>query len=61
MKIQVVKDKHGNTVASFEHATASSTKLEPTLHKDHHQVEEVEVPNDYLSNLHVLYKPRKRD
>jgi hypothetical protein len=59
MKVHVVKDKDGKTIASFEGPATSGVKLEPTKEKDH-KVEEIEVSENYASNLHLLYKPQKK-
>ena len=54
MKISVIKDKHGKTVASYE-SKSSQAKLEPQL-KDGHKIEVQDVPEHYISDLKVIYK-----
>ena len=58
MKIQVLKDRKGQIVASFEPAQGSSPTLQPQPAKGH-QLESLDVPDDYARKLGVLYKPRK--
>lgn len=54
MKISVIKDKHGKTLASYE-SKSSEAKLEPQL-KEGQKVEVQEVPEHYISDLKVIYK-----
>lgn len=58
MKIHVVKDKQGKTLATFEKKN-EGPKLEPQLHAGH-SIEEMEVPERYISNLNVVYKTGTR-
>ena len=58
MKVQVVKDKHGKTLATFE-TKSGEAKLEPTL-QEGHKLEEMEVPEHYVKNLSVVYKSATR-
>ena len=58
MKIHVVKDKQGKALATFEH-TDKGPKLEPQLQSGQ-SIEEMEVPERYISNLHVVYKTGTR-
>lgn len=58
MKIQVVKDKYGKTLATFEKKN-DGPKLEPQLHAGH-SIEEVEVPEHYISDLNAVYKTGTR-
>ncbi len=54
MKISIIKDKHGKTVASYE-AKGGEGKLEPKL-QEGQKVEAQEVPEHYISDLKVVYK-----
>jgi hypothetical protein len=54
MKIQVLKDSTGHVVASFERR-ATGSHLEPQVQAGQ-KVEEIEVPENYVANLHSIYK-----
>lgn len=51
MKISVIKDKSGKTIATFPGASSDGLKAEPVL-TEGHKVEETEAPED----LSKLYK-----
>jgi hypothetical protein len=57
MKIQVVKDKSGKVIATFEPAvgTGPSSMLTPVL-TDGETVGELDVPDDYKEKLSTIYK-----
>jgi hypothetical protein len=55
MKIQVVKDASGRVVASYEAASGSAAATVTPVLPDGHRMEEVEVPDNYLEDLSVLY------
>jgi len=55
MKVQVVRDRDGKAVASFEQKPAGALRLEPKVPAGH-KVEEIEVPENYAANLAALYK-----
>lgn len=55
MKIQVVKDASGKAIASFDAASGSAGVTVTPVLPDGHRVEEVEVPDNYLEDLSVLY------
>ncbi|NYF79112.1 hypothetical protein [Granulicella arctica] len=54
MKINVVKDKSGKTIATFESASGDGPKLVPVL-PEGHKVEQLEVAANYQSNLGSIY------
>ena len=54
MQINVVKDKSGKTIATFETATGSGPQVAPVLTAGH-KVEELDVPENYKSDLKTLY------
>ena len=54
MKINVVKDKAGKTIATFETAKGGGAQIVPAL-KEAHQVEELEVPENYKTDLSAIY------
>jgi hypothetical protein len=55
MKVHIVKDKSGSPVASFEPRSSEESRLEPQVSADQ-EVEEVELPEDYATKLHVVYE-----
>lgn len=55
MKINVVKDASGKTIASFENASGSAGVTVTPVLPDGHSVEEVEVPDNYTEDLSILY------
>ena len=55
MEIHAVKDKKGKIVATFERKPGAAVTLEPELPRGH-KVEKLQVPDDYTSKLHVIYK-----
>ena len=60
MKINLVKDKEGKVVATFEHpSTPGGPSSRPKL-KPGHTLHEVEAPEDYMANLKALYKQHSR-
>ena len=54
MKINVVKDKSGKVIATFETASERGVKVTPVL-PDGHKVEQVEVENNYMDDLSAFY------
>jgi len=57
MKINVVKDKSGKVIATFEAATGHGATLTPVL-PEGHKVEEIEVAANYKENLAALYSAK---
>ena len=55
MKIRVVKDVSGKTIASFDATSGSADVTMTPVLPDGHRVEEVEVPDNYTEDLSVLY------
>ena len=55
MNINVVKDKSGKVIATFQSASGSGAQVKP-LAKDGNKVETAEVPDNYHSNLTSIYK-----
>ena len=55
MKIQVVKDKSGKPVGSFESASASGATVSPVLEQGQ-KVEAMEVAEGYHDKLQDIYK-----
>lgn len=55
MRIQVVKDKSGKAVGSFESASESGATVSPVL-QDGQKVETMEVAKGYGQELHDIYK-----
>jgi hypothetical protein len=55
MKINIVKDKAGKVIATFEKAVGEGPSVVPEL--DHnHTVHEVEVAENYRQDIQVVYK-----
>ncbi len=54
MKINVVKDKTGNVIATFEQAPANGPAVMPVLDQSH-TVHVVEVADNYRQNLQAVY------
>ena len=61
MKINVVRDRSGKVVASFEapNGHGGSTALMPVLQAGE-KIEELEVPDNYRQHLAVLYTASTR-
>ena len=55
MKINVVKDKSGKVIATFQSASENGPQVKP-IAKDDIKVEMAEVPDNYHSNLSSIYK-----
>ena len=58
MKILILKDKHGKTLATFE-KKKEGPKFELHLQAGH-SIEEMEVPERYISDLNAVYKTDTR-
>ena len=56
-KINVVRDKSGKVVASFEAAASGAQTMAPVL-QDGERVEEIEVADNYRQQLADLYSER---
>ena len=64
MKIRVVKNRSGKIIATFESQVPSEMtmetqvgQLEPQVARGH-KVEEMDVPEDYVSRLDMIYKKK---
>lgn len=55
MKINVVRDKHGRVVATYENAVAGGPSVKPVL-KPGHTVHEVEAAENYQADLKAFYE-----
>jgi hypothetical protein len=55
MKINIVKDKAGKVIATFEKAVADAPSVTPELDKSH-TVHEIEVKENYRQDIQALYK-----
>ena len=59
MKLNIVKDKAGKAVATFEKAQGGGPSVTPEL--DHnHTVHEVEVAENYMHNIEAVYKQHSK-
>jgi hypothetical protein len=55
MKINIVKDKAGKVIATFEKPAADGPAVTPEL--DHtHTVHEIEVAENYRQDIQAVYK-----
>jgi hypothetical protein len=59
MKINVVKDKAGNVIATFEKAVGDGTAVTPELEHTH-TVHEVEVAENYRQDIQAVYKQHSK-
>jgi hypothetical protein len=55
MKINVVKDKSGKVIATYEDPGGNGPKVTPELDQSH-SVHLVEVPEDYRQDIQAVYK-----
>ena len=55
MKVNIVKDKSGKAIATFQKAQGDQPSVVPELDSSH-SVHEIEVEANYLQNLDALYK-----
>lgn len=55
MNINVVKDKSGKVIATFQSASGNGPQVKP-IAKDGNKVETASVPDNYHSNLSSIYK-----
>jgi hypothetical protein len=55
MKIHVLVNPIGEAIATFEEPSGSESYLKPEVPKEH-QLKEVEVPDNYKSDLSGFYK-----
>lgn len=59
MKINVVKDKAGKVIATFENAIGDGPAVMPEL--DHtHTVHEIEVTENYRQDIEAVYKQHSK-
>ena len=57
MKVNILKNKAGRVIASFEAEANTGLRLAPQVAKGQ-KLEQLEVPNDYRSRLDVVYKTK---
>lgn len=55
MKLNIVKDKSGKVVATFENAQGDGPSVTPDLNGGH-TLHEIEVAENYRENLHAVYQ-----
>ena len=55
MKINVVKDKHGKVIATYENAVAGGPSIKPVLQPGH-TVQEVEAEKNYTADIKAIYE-----
>jgi hypothetical protein len=55
MKVNVVRDRDGKVVATYENAVAGGPAVKPVL-KSGHTVHEVEAEENYLTDLKAFYE-----
>jgi hypothetical protein len=55
MKLNLVKDKSGKVIASYENPHRGGASITPVL-EDGHTVHEVEVEENYLHNVEAVFK-----
>jgi hypothetical protein len=55
MKVNVVKDKSGRVIATFEKAQGGGPSVTPELDAGH-TVHEIDVAENYRQNIHALYE-----
>lgn len=60
MKVNIVKDKDGQVIATYENATAGGPSIRPVL-KSGQSVQEVEVEKDYRKDIKEFYKLHGKD
>ncbi|MBE9035911.1 hypothetical protein [aff. Roholtiella sp. LEGE 12411] len=54
MKINVIKDKNGKVIATFEKAVGDEISVTPVL-EEGHTVHEMEVEQDYKDDIKAFY------
>jgi len=59
MKINLVKDKAGNAIATFENPVGNGPSIKPELDANH-SVHEVEVADNYRQDIQAVYKQHGR-
>lgn len=55
-RVNVLKDREGRIVATFDPTPNPFAKIEPVVEKEFELVREVEVPEDFEFNLKVFYE-----
>jgi len=55
MKINIVKDKAGKVIATFEKAVGEGPSIAPELDQTH-TVHEIEVKENYRQDIQAVYK-----
>ncbi len=59
MKLNIVKDKAGKVVATFEKVHGEGASVTPVLDGSH-SVHEIEVEEKYLHNIDTIYKQHSK-
>jgi hypothetical protein len=60
MKINIVKDKSGRVLATFEKAVGDGPSVTPELDHALHTVHEIEVPDNYRQDVQAVYKQHSK-
>ena len=55
MKINLVKDKSGKVIATFEAAKANGPSVAPQIDPALHSLQEVDVADNYLQSIDAVY------
>jgi hypothetical protein len=59
MKLNIVKDKAGKVIATYEKAQGNGPSVTPELDRTH-TVHEIEVAENYLPNIEALYQQHSK-
>jgi hypothetical protein len=59
MKLNIVKDKSGKVIATFEHAVGDAPSVTPELDNGH-SLHEVEVADNYRQDIQAVYRQHSK-
>ena len=59
MKLNIVKDKAGKVIATYENTQGDGPSVTPELDSTH-TVHEIEVADNYRHNIHALYQQHSK-
>lgn len=59
MKIRIVRDAKGKTIATYQPVPGATVSLEAKVKKGE-KMEEIEAPKNHASNLEAFYKRDKK-
>ena len=59
MKLNIVKDKAGKVIATYEKALGDGPSVTPELDSSH-SVHEIEVAENYLANVQAVYEKHSK-